>query len=173
MKISEEIDLFAAQQRAARIAARAEIRDVRLFRSAVDLDKFPAEGAHLKWSLDTDVAVELEEDASAFVLRASYELTISEASTAVPDQRDGNAKKDDAEAPKVLDIQFEFAALFSLEMREGDASIDDSELQAYAVTTGQFAVYPFAREYIFDVTGRVGLPPLTVGVLQLPTRPES
>lgn len=33
---------------------------------------------------------------------------------------------------------------------------------------GQFALHPYAREYIYDVTGRLGLPPLTVGVLTMP-----
>ncbi|MFG1762244.1 hypothetical protein ACGFIH_02860 [Micromonospora parva] len=175
MKISDDIDLYDAQQAAARVAARAEIRDVRLFSSTVDLDSFPSLGSRLKWSLDTDVAIEREEDDSAFILRSKYTLAIAEAGEAASEADDGS--NDDAsssdssqEEGRVADLAFEFAALFDLELRTGDEPVEDNELQAFAITTGQFALYPYAREYIYDVTGRLGLPPLTVGVLKLPTR---
>ncbi|MGC4854442.1 hypothetical protein ACLQ24_13845 [Micromonospora sp. DT4] len=176
MKISSDIDLFAAQQAAARVAARAEIRDVRLFSSTVELDNFPSTGSRLKWSLDTDVAVEREEDDSAFILRSKYTLAVFEASETSPESDiDSNSDSggNSDEEGCVADLSFEFAALFNLEMCSGDEPVIDSELQAYAFTTGQFAIYPFAREYIYDVTGRLGLPPLTVGVLQFPVRRDS
>lgn len=188
MKVSDGIDLYAAQQSALRVAARAEIRDVRLFRASVELDRFPSTGSRLKWSLDTDVSVEREEDGSAFILRSKYVLKVVETSHNIsepdsivggperprPPVDEGNDDEEsDTDEDQIVELSFEFAALFSLEMRDGDPPVDDSELQAYALTTGQFALYPFAREYIYDVTGRLGLPPLTVGVLQLPVRPDS
>ncbi len=173
MKISDDLDLYAAQQAAARVAARAEIRDVRLFSSNVELDNFPSTGSRLRWSLDTDVAIEREEDDSAFILRSKYSLVIAEAKDVVSDSENGDNDAAGEEEGRVADISFEFAALFDLELREGDEPVEDSELQAFAVTTGQFALYPYSREYIYDVTGRLGLPPLTVGVLKLPTRRDS
>ncbi|RIV39331.1 SecB chaperone [Micromonospora radicis] len=174
MKVPDDIDLYAAQQAAARVAARAEIRDVRLFGSSVELDHFPTTGSRLKWSLDTDVAVEREEDDSAFILRSRYSLVVAEATEVLPDTDDAGAETDDGDDEgSIADISFEFAALFHLEMRDGDDPVNDAELQAFAFTTGQFALYPFAREYVYDVTGRLGLPPLTVGVLQLPVRRDS
>lgn len=171
MRISDDIDLYDAQQTAARVAARAEIRDVRLFSSTIELDNFPSTGSRLKWALDTDVAIEREEDDSAFILRSKYALSIAEAREAIPDSEDGGSDTDGSqEEGRVADLSFEFAALFDLELREDDEPVEDAELQAFAITTGQFALYPYAREYIYDVTGRLGLPPLTVGVLKLPTR---
>ncbi|MFL6128831.1 MAG: hypothetical protein ACJ73E_07180 [Mycobacteriales bacterium] len=58
--------------------------------------------------------------------------------------------------PSIADVSFEMAALFDLEMRDGDEALRDEELGAYA------------REYIYDVTGRLGLPPLTLQVLRRP-----
>ncbi|PWU48922.1 SecB chaperone [Micromonospora globispora] len=171
----DDIDMFATQRAASRVAARAEIRDVRLFRASVELDRFPSTGSRLGWSLDTDVAVEREEGDDAFILRSKYLVRVVETGhgTAEPELVVDDSQEDsDADENQIVELSFEFAALFGLEMRQGDEPVDDSELQAYAFSTGQFALYPFAREYIYDVTGRLGLPPLTVGVLQLPVHPE-
>ena len=57
-------------------------------------------------------------------------------------------------------------------MRAGDEPVAADEMQAYAATTGQFVLHPFARQYIYDMTGRLGLPPLTVGVLRQTYDPD-
>jgi preprotein translocase subunit SecB len=53
-------------------------------------------------------------------------------------------------------------------MRDGDDPIGEDELSAYGATTARFLLYPFIREYIYDITGRLALPPLTIGVLSRP-----
>ena len=58
-------------------------------------------------------------------------------------------------------------------MEIGDDKLPNSEeLNAYAISTGQYALYPYAREYISDLTMRLGLPPLTIGVLKIPFHME-
>jgi hypothetical protein len=106
------------------------------------------------------------DNGESFVVRVKYQLAIVAAS---PDE-DADPFSDPSAA--IASIEFEQGGLFVLQMREGDDPVQAEELDAYAVTTGQFAIYPFAREYIYDVTGRLALPALTIGVLRLPMARE-
>lgn len=150
-------DLAEAQQQAARVAARTDIRDVRLLKSCAEVTDLPAAGATLTYDLSSGAEVEYEPGSQAFVVRSSYSLAITP--TSAPGETPGVIAK----------IEFEQAALFVFSLSEGDHPPTGEELSAYAVTTGQFALHPYAREYIYDLTGRLGLPPLTVGVMTLPT----
>lgn len=49
-----------------------------------------------------------------------------------------------------------------------ETSLGEEELTAYAATTGRFALYPYIREYVYDLTGRLALPPLTLEILSRP-----
>lgn len=159
--MSETLELAEAQQRAARLAARAEIHDVRLFNTTAKLVRFPEPDSPLSYRLSSDATVDYD-NGESFVVRVKYELTIVAASS------DEKADPFSDQSAAIANIQFEQGGLFILEMREGDEPVRAEELEAYAVSTGQFAIYPYAREYIYDVTGRLALPPLTIGVLRLP-----
>jgi hypothetical protein len=161
-----DVDLYEAQQRSARVGARAQILDVRLLKTSAEIDRLPSGGLPMSYRLDTEPAVEYDDGDGSFVVRAAYALRVVEVT---PDGAD--EAFDDAEA-SVARINFELAALFTLAMRDGDEPVELEELQAYAASTGQFALYPYAREYIYATTGRMALPPLTVGVLQLPVQPD-
>lgn len=158
--MSPTTDFADAQRQAARVAALADIRDVRLIKSCAEMTGLPAADATLAYNLDTGANVEYEPGSGAFVVHSSYKLYIMPASPA-PD----NATT----APEVIaKIEFEQAALFVLNHDKDDSPPTADELIAYAVTTGQFALHPYAREYIYNITGRLGLPPLTVGVMTMP-----
>jgi hypothetical protein len=159
--VSERLELPEAQKRAARLASRADIHDVRLFSTAATLVRSPEPGSPLGYSLSSDATVEYD-NGDSFVVRVKYQLAIVAASS------DEEADPFSDPSAAVANIEFEQGGLFVLEMREGDDPVQAEELDAFAVTTGQFAIYPFAREYIYDVTGRLALPPLTIGVLRLP-----
>ena len=45
--------------------------------------------------------------------------------------------------------------LFVISLGEDDSPPTAEELTAYAVNTGPFVMYPYAREYIYDFTGRL------------------
>lgn len=158
--MSTASDLAEAQRQAARVAARADIRDVRLMKSCAEITGLPAADTTLTYDLDTGANVEYEPGSEAFVVRGNYCLSIMPAQVA--------SSQNDSEPGVIAKIEFEQAALFVFNLGEGDSPPTPEELTAYAVTTGQFALYPYAREYIYDLTGRLGLPPLTVGVLALP-----
>ncbi len=159
----EDADSVAQHQDAARIAARAQIQDVRLLRTKAELVQQPAADRRLKYKLDFDSSVDWDEDSPDwFVVRIACFLNIN------------FANGEDEEAPEdedqdaVAASEFEYAALFSCEMREGDDPIAEDELMAYGATTARFLLYPFIREYIHDTTSRLALPPLTIGVLSRP-----
>jgi hypothetical protein len=161
--MSSATDLSAAQKLAARLAARTDIRDVRLLKSSAEIVRLPVDDPFLAYDLDSKSAVEYEPGGESFVVRGTYRLSITTA-TRGDDPADTSEDPDDA----VANIEFEHAALFVIDLEHGEDPPDAEELNAYAVSTGQFALYPYAREYISNVTGRLGLPPLIVGVLTMP-----
>jgi hypothetical protein len=177
----DDSELAQAQKAAARIAARANIRDVRLLRSEVALERVP-QAENLAYELSAEVSVEYDdgpEPSPFFVLRIAYRVVIEEMTQPSPAVGEASATNDvepgadDSEEELLADLKFELAAFFSLRMRKDDGPPTAAELQAYADTTGRFALHPYAREYIHDITGRLGLPPLTVGVMRLPFREEA
>ena len=142
-----------ARRLAARVAAGAEIRDVRLFKSNLELLEFESATGELRYSVDIDAQTNFEPGADRFVLRSTYSLSIDTVS---------------GEGSTVARISFELAALFSLDDEAQAADLREEEIEAFAKSTGQMALWPFAREYVFDSTGRLGLPPLAIGVFRVP-----
>jgi hypothetical protein len=161
ISVSPVNDISAAQQIAARLAAITDIRDIRLMKSCVEIVRLPVAGPFLTYHLDSDSAVEYEPGSESFVVRGTYRVSITSAST--EDVENSPSEPDSA----VARIEFEQAALFVMDMDASEPPKAE-ELNAYAVSTGQFALYPYVREYISDLTMRLGLPPLTVGVLKVP-----
>lgn len=156
MSIAEEIG--EVRRLAAGIAARTDIRGVRLLKSSAEIMRLPAAEPMLTYDLSSESAVEYEPGKGSFVVRGIYRLSISTESTPVGDE----PKKETA----VAKIEFEHAALFVIDKTTDDPPRPE-ELNAYAISTGQFALYPYVREYVSDITGRLGLPPLTLGALRM------
>jgi hypothetical protein len=164
--VKGQADLAAARERAARLAARTDIRAVRILRSCAEMVRLPVDDPYLAYDFDSDAAVEYEPGGVSFVVRGTYRVAIR---TVTSDDTPDVPENPDAEVAK---IEFEQAALFVMDLDEGEAPPDAAELDAYAVSTGQYALHPYAREYIADITGRLGLPPLTLGVLTVPAMPS-
>lgn len=139
----------------ARVAAGAEIRDVRLFKAELELIEFAPPADELRYSIDIDAQSNFEPGDDRFVLRSTYSVAIEQVGEV-------------AEGSAVAKVKFELAALFSLDERAQAEGLESSEIEAFTRTTGQMALWPFAREYVFDATGRLGLPPLTIGVFRVP-----
>jgi hypothetical protein len=151
-------EMREARKVAARLAARTDIRDVRLLKSSAEIMRLPVAEPVLTYDLTSEAAVEYQPGRESFVVRGVYHLSIS----ADPVPSDEEAERD----LSVAKIEFEHAALFVID-KGADDPPEAEELNAYAISTGQFALYPYVREYISDITGRLGLPPLTVGVLRM------
>lgn len=146
--------------KAARVANCSAFRDVRLLSVEGGLTRPPSGEGSLVYNLDTDITVQYAQGDPILVVHGDYALLVTEQS------EDG-----DTEPSELTKLSFNFAALFTLDDYEGDeppAAFDDDELSAFAESTGAIALYPFAREFIHDITGRFALPPLTIGMLKFP-----
>ena len=59
-------------------------------------------------------------------------------------------------------------ALFDLPTQEpSEAPYSEDEWQAFVETSARFALHPYMRETAAMLTTRLGVPPLTIGVLRL------
>src|SRR4051794_4328724 len=103
--VSRELDLGEARREAARIAARAEIGDVRLFSSRLELVEFP-QGGDLRYSVSVTPKSDFETSADTFVVRSTYVVTIDNAS----DDAVGDA------SGEVATVEFELGGLFQLQL---------------------------------------------------------
>lgn len=169
MTDAEDIDL---QHAAARVAARSQIRDIRLLRTEAAVHKAPDPARGLTYDLEFEPAVDADpRNTSAFVVRIACRLRID---NLADDDDSPSSGRIDEEPESVAHADFEYAALFDYQTREGEDAPSEDELAAYATTTGRFALYPYIREYVYDLTGRLALPPLTLEVLSrpLPAPPE-
>ena len=138
---------------AGRIAGNANLRDIRLTQSDVRLHFVPNPTASLSVELDispeAEIAPAIGDSAGLLLVSCGFSVTISSDAEDVTDS--------------VATLQNEFTAAFTHTLFD-EAS--DEELEAFANTTGLFALYPYAREYISDCTRRLGLPTLVLDLFK-------
>lgn len=135
---------------AARVAGQADLRDVQVFKAATELVTQPQPEAPLRYDFQQDMKYGAP-DSGALVAEGTYDLTVW--------QEDADGRREVAKVGLLM------GALYALPEEQPDYS--DEELEAFAETTGQFALYPFVRQQIHDLTARIGLPPLVLGVLRV------
>ncbi|WFE95641.1 protein-export chaperone SecB [Micromonospora sp. WMMD987] len=157
--MSEVVDLAVAQREAARIAAMADIADVRLFDATLHFDRFPDESNAMTWQLEMEPSVSYHDGADFFILEIKYEVVIQEII-------DGSTAKEDDTAD-LAKISFKLGSLYTLESANR-ARPEPPELDSFAKTMGTMALYPYAREFVQNMTSRMGLPPLTLATFRLP-----
>jgi preprotein translocase subunit SecB len=63
-----------------------------------------------------------------------------------------------------LEIEAELVLLYSIKDIEG---LDDSSFKSFAELNGTYNAWPYWREFVQNVTSRMGLPPLTIPVFRL------
>lgn len=153
--------LEADRSLAARVARQADLQDIRLFGSASTLLKPAVEGT-LSYTLSSNMTFQtLGDPIGTLVVSGEYEIVVLESSA------EGGGPEDGDEDVKVAQVEFTLAALFRVDpLEEGKKALEDKEYEAFAATTGQFALYPYAREFVSDVTSRMGLPALHIGALR-------
>lgn len=145
---------------AAGVAGNSELADIRLVSSEISTPGFPDSDRALQYEFESTPEAHYDDDADGFVIAVNYDLSVSQGS------EEGSAEADEA----IASVKFSFAALYR---KVPTDTFTDAALQAFASTTGSFALYPYARQYVQDVTGRIGLPPLTLGLYKFAIeRPE-
>lgn len=135
---------------AARVAGQSEMVDVRMVKSDFEHLSFPEPGIPISYDLDVQPAAQLTPDSDAVIVSVDFGLKMSQG---------------DSEPMDIAKIEFTLVGLYTLP--EG-TDFAEEEIDSFGRTTGVFALYPYAREYIQDVTGRLGLPALTLGLYRMP-----
>lgn len=149
--MAKEIDHAALRVRAGAIAGTSNLFDVRLAQSNVGLNRVPAPTAQLNVDVEVSPSASISlDDDEAGLLLVNVEFHVRIADTA-------------ENAEPVAEVECAFVAAFE---SHPDSEPSGDELEAFAETTGLFAVYPYAREYISDVTRRMGLPALVLDLLK-------
>lgn len=73
----------------------------------------------------------------------------------------------EVEGPQFATLSFTLIGLFDVPNPGGDEEpYGADEWDAFVQTSAQFALYPYARETAGMLTTRLGVPPLTLGVLR-------
>lgn len=137
---------------AARVAGAADLLDVRLTHSTSSIDAFPGTEAVLGHRLRVKPDVTASAEGAFIVVEVDFRVRIHE-------YPDGEERRE------VAEISCTQAALYGLDL---DPFASPAEAEAFAATTGTFALYPYARAFIQDTTARMGLPPLTLGIYRIP-----
>jgi hypothetical protein len=162
-----ELSIDKAREVGGYVAARAQIRDVRAHLLHAELITPPTDADSLSYYLQPSVSSTFDEDGPAIIIEAAYELNIRQLA---PREGADELLEDEAEEfVEVAKVDVTVAGLFLLDLDEDDRIPSANEVDAYARSTGRFALHPYAREHIASLTTRIGLPTLTVGVLRMGT----
>lgn len=156
--MSAEMNLRA---KAARIAGQAEIRDVRTKALHADMEFPPPPGSRLGYYMDAEFEYARAEEHGDFtVVQGVYNLNLWIAA----DDDDS----EETERQEFATLSFTLVGLFDVPgPQDNSEPYADEEWEAFVQTSAQFALYPYARETIGMLTTRLGVPPLTVGVLRI------
>jgi Preprotein translocase subunit SecB len=155
--------LEAERSLAARAAACCDLEDIRLFSANAVLES-PAFEGDLSYSVESKMSYQtLEDPVRNVVVTGEYEVAVFDSPSTEDEGGEGTS-----EPSTIAKIDFSLAALFAVSsVGEGQELLRDEEYEAFAATTGQFALYPYAREFVADVTSRMGLPTLHVRALRI------
>ncbi|WP_293831641.1 protein-export chaperone SecB [uncultured Corynebacterium sp.] len=138
---------------AGRVAGQSNLRDIRLTSSQLELVSVPEPGAPLEVALDVSPEAQISSgtypDPHLILVNCSFDVSIS--------------REDSSDSAQVANIRSSFTAAFTA---DSDNDFSDQELQAFANSTGVFAIYPYAREYVSDCTRRLGLPTLVLDLFK-------
>lgn len=150
--MSAEMELRA---RAARIAGQAELKDVRTRALHADMKFPPHPGSRLGYRMAVEFQyTPTDADEELAVVEGEYRITMF-------------MKADDADEEEFAEIHFILVGLYEVPAASDGEPYTEEEWEAFAQTTGQFALYPYAREAASMLTTRLGVPPLTLGMLRV------
>lgn len=80
----------------------------------------------------------------------------------------GRSKEDNANDVPLFQLDCDWDVVF--EVPDEFAPSDTSALADFAVANGQLNAFPYVRQYVQDVTGRAGWPPLVLPTFRIPKK---
>lgn len=155
------VDLNELRNLAARVAASADLVDVRLFHLDSTLERVPVKGHALSYSFDSVVEVQESNDQStALLVDGSYDVTLRQGDT------DAHAEEGSDADEVIAYLKIQLAALYEIH-EDAPEEFADEELDAFAQTTGLLTLHPYVRELVASMTSRMGLPALHLGTVRI------
>lgn len=142
---------------AGKVAAHSSLRDIRIIKSDFELIETPDAR---KNGVDVDQTVHIGSayDSPSGILQVTIEFKI------LMNQEE---LFEDGKSGEIKDIsKINFKILCSFSLPEGE-ELSKEEIQSFAGTSGIFAAYPYAREYVQSASMRMGLQPLTLDFLKI------
>lgn len=130
---------------AARVSAGVDLLDLRIRRIEAELHSAAAEGP-FSFKLDVTPAVSRADKLAVYSLEYQF-------------------SSKDSDDQLVLDGTVELSVLYQL---PGDRELNDDDLTAFGEISVLFTAYPYLREILHSLTGRMGLPPLILDVMRSP-----
>lgn len=165
------------RQRGSRVAGHIELRDIRTFSLSATANTVASGDRRLRFDFEPNVSVDLDDN--VLVVQGEYSVDIIETGESLDEQgaRGGaqedsdveheNASTSDDSETVIAELRFTMASLYSVRQPDG-APFTDVECDAFAQTTGQFALFPYVRQLVAELTTRLQLPPLTLPVYMVP-----
>ena len=163
--VSTEIDYASI----ARIASAVELRDIALRSSRatlhVDASEIPE-----RWSGDAFVGfdstvVEDQADREDFTINAAF---IAVYKSSWSEQIPKDLPELDPNDPPEIEVQAKFELTYRANGNVAELSAED--LKNFAVANGTLHAWPYWREFADDMTRRMHVPRLVVGVFKIPSR---
>jgi preprotein translocase subunit SecB len=144
------VTIDPARQTAARLAAKADLLDIRAVRIEASLHTAftePPYDVNVIISPSYDIQRDEDEDGWLVVYSFGYEIPVT------------------ADATQVFDLACTYNAAYGLRVTEPPT---DDELVAFGETTVALALYPYVRQLVHDTSGRFNMPPLVMPVYRQP-----
>jgi hypothetical protein len=152
----------------ARIASAVELREISLRSSSASLN-VSASQIPQDWSnqafigFDTTVA-ERTGDSVDFAINADFVAVFK---SSWGDETHAELPEIDPSDPPEIEIHASFELRYST---TSDAELKNEDLENFAVANGTLHAWPYWREFAGDLTRRMQIPSLVVGVFKLPSK---
>lgn len=152
--------------RSQRLQAASELQDIRMASSSAELIDFGS-GGSLAGNVSVEVGAGPTPSGDAFVVGATYSIDLWPQDFADDflqrADEDGEAP-DLPEEKRVANVRVKYMALYTI---PGSETFDEEEYVAFGTSAGLLHLHPYAREYVQDATGRLGLQPFVMDPLKI------
>jgi len=152
----------------ARIASVVELRDIALRSSRASLNAIATEIPE-HWSgeafvgFDTKIG-KYEANSRDFTIEAAF-IAVYNSSWA--DEIHAELPEPDPKHPPEIEIQASFELTY---LAKEEAELGEEDLENFAIANGTLHAWPYWRELADDITTRMHVPRLVVGVFKIPSR---
>jgi hypothetical protein len=145
-------------QAGARLAGHTSLVDIRTFKLEAECKVVPPPDRRLGFDFEFEVLdSELDEDSLTAACGCQVDLFLV---------ADDDLDDDEESRTEVGQLTVILGALFEVRTPEA-GEFTPAEIDAFCETTVRLALYPYARAAVADLTGRLGLPHLTLPTLKI------